>query len=170
MRENVRTDFGNTACADIAEGPLHFVGKDLDRPRGAGLTTACCPVQRCPADQHHLRTEGQRFDDVAAATHTAVEYDRTAIADRLHNLRKHVYGRYGTVEGASTVIRDDDTISARIDGRPCLIATQNAFHDELARPEVAEFTNVVPGHRLERLRTRARLAIENGVAVTVGKI
>ena len=82
----------------------------------------------------------------------------------------HVDRRYGAVERTAAVIRHDHAIGACIDGRPCLIATQNAFDDELARPEVAEFTNVVPGHRLERPRTRSRLAIENGVAVTVGKI
>src|SRR5688572_2006477 len=161
VRKDVRTDLGNAPRAHVAESPLHFVRKYLDRPRGARLPAAGRAVKRRPADQHHLRTEAQRLDDVAAAADAAVEDDGAAIADRLHDLRKDVDGRYGAVEGATAVIRHDDAIGARIDGGPCLIAAQNALDDQLARPEVAKFPDVVPGHRLERLRTRARLAVED---------
>src|SRR5688572_28783743 len=170
VRKDVRTDLGNAPRAHVAESPLHFVRKYLDRPRGARLPAACRAVKRGPADQHHLRTEGQRLDDVAAAADAAVEYDGAAVADSVHDLREYVYGRYGAVKGASAVIRHHHAVGARVDGGARLIAAQNALDDELARPEVAEFPDMLPGHRLECLRTRALLAIDDRMAVALGKI
>ena len=86
-REDVRTDFGNPPNAHIAEGPLHFTRKYLDRPRCARLPAACRAVKGRPTDQHHLCTEGQCLEYVAAATDAAVEYDSAAVADRLIMLK-----------------------------------------------------------------------------------
>src|SRR4051794_40402650 len=105
VREDVRADFGHPPRADVTERPLHFIRQDLDRPRRAGLSAACGAIERRPADQHHLRTERQCLDDVAAAANAAVEYDGAAIADRFNNFRQHVDRRNGAVESASAVIR-----------------------------------------------------------------
>jgi hypothetical protein len=93
----LRADSGNPSRAHVAEGPLQFVRKYLDRPRGTRLPAACRAVRRRPANQHHLRTAGQRFDDIAAAADGAIRYDGAAVADRLHDLREDVYGRDGLI-------------------------------------------------------------------------
>src|SRR5688500_1466378 len=150
--EYVRADFRNAARAHVPEGPLRLISEYLDRPRRPGLPAARRAVKRRPANQHHLGTAPQRLDDVAATADAAVEYHGATVADGVHNLGKHVYGRRRAVEGASAVIRHDHAIGAGVDGRPRLIAAQYALHNKLARPEVAELLDVFPSHRLKPFR------------------
>ena len=47
-------------------------------------------VERRPAEEHELRAEAQRDQDVGAAPHAAVEHHRHAVADRRLDRRQHV--------------------------------------------------------------------------------
>ena len=69
------------------------------------------------------------------------------LADRVDYGGQGTNGRFGTVELASAVVRDDECVGAALHGQPRIVHVLYAFEDERAAPALLDPFDVGPIER-----------------------
>src|SRR5262249_59738304 len=90
----------------------------------------------CPA--------GERAHHVLAGTDAAVEHHLDYVADRIHHLRQCRDRGGRAVELTPTVIGDHERAGPCLGGSSGILDVENAFENELARPQAAYPLDILP--------------------------
>ena len=103
------------------------------------LATVRQTVGERAADEHGLRAQRQRLDDVRAAADAGVEQHLDLLADGVGDLRQHLQRPDRAVHLPSAVVGHDDALHAR---QAAWKAEQSAsFQDYLRRKDPAAVVN-----------------------------
>jgi hypothetical protein len=112
-----------------------------------GLSPERQTVHVRAADQHCLRAEGERLDDVGAAADAAVEQHGQARADGLGNGRQRVEGGDRAIELPAAVVRHDYAIHPGFGRGNRVRCGLDAFKHDRAVPALPQERQVIPGDR-----------------------
>jgi len=89
----IALQLGDGAATNEREHAIDLFPENSDRTRSTGLAARRDPIERRAAEQHRLRAERQRLDDIAAAPEPAVNEDREALACGIDHVRQRVEPR-----------------------------------------------------------------------------
>ena len=122
----------------------------------AGLPRECERPQVRSPDQHGVRSETQRPQDVTAAANAAVDHHGRG-CDGRGELLDHRGRRHHAVELTAAVIRDDHAGCAVVDRGPRVVRSEQALHEDRQRRERGDALDRRPrDRRVERRRVRPR--------------
>ena len=109
----------------------------------AGLPADRRGVEERPADEHELRAERERFQDIGAAADSAVHHDRHPARLR-HHRRERAQRRESAVELPPAVVRHDDAVHAAFAGDASVLRGEHPFQDQAPFPQPAHELQVGP--------------------------
>ena len=112
------------------------------------------PVRVGASEEHRLRAERKRLDDVGARADAAVEQHGEPVADRRDDVGEGVERGDRAVHLTAAVVRDDDAVDARLGREPCVVGVLDALQHDRPAPVVAEEGQVVPRERVVAERRR----------------
>jgi|SRR5579871_1051316 len=139
-----RIEFLDGRAAEEAEGAVDAFAEDLNAAKNAGFACGAEPVSVGAPDKNGASAEADGFDDVGAATDSAVEKDFGLTADGGDDFRQDAESWRNGVELAAAVIGNDDGGGADIDSATRVVCGENTFCDDGAGPEFAEPAKIFP--------------------------
>src|SRR5690348_4518295 len=116
---------------------VEFFAEDLERLGDARLAISAEAVEVGAADEAGARSEAEEFENVETRADATVDIDFGPIADLFHNSRQSRCGGWRAVELPAAMIRNEDRVGACVDRHLCVLDVEDAFDDQLARPERA---------------------------------
>ncbi len=129
-------------------------------------------------DQHGVRAERERLEDVRPATEPTVDEYRHPTRDCLDDLGEHGDRRMDRIELTPAVVRHDDRVDAGLDGEQRVLGGQEPLHQQRHRSGLPDPREIVPGevgsereivHGAGRSACRTRSAYRDGAGRLAGK-
>ena len=145
-------DFGDGVDAAQSHGRQEFGTDEVDRLGDAGAAISAEPVDIGTADHAGFCAERERAHHVLAGADAAVEHDLDLVADRVGDFRQHLDRGRCAVELPSAMVGDHERLRAGLGGFIGILDIENAFEDQLARPDAADPFDVFPVQRGVELR------------------
>ena len=140
----MRTELRDAVTAEQRHDPVHFALEDLERLPRAGLAAGGDTVEHGAAEQHEVGAERQGLDDVGAAAEAAVDEHAQPLAHRRDDRRQRLERGERAVELPPAMVGDDDAVGAVARRELCILDREDAFHQQLARPRVAQPGEIGP--------------------------
>src|SRR6185503_7710448 len=109
-----RRDIANRRRSHLTHRQGQFRAQDFEDALDALLAERREAPDVRAADADTASTRRQRLVDVRAVAESAIDEDRNASADRLHDFGQAIDGGAKRLGGAPAVVRDDDAIGAEI--------------------------------------------------------
>ena len=128
--------------------------QDLQRLDDAGFAARAEAVEMRPARRAGARPERERFQNVRAAAHAAVEDHLEAVAGGVDDLLEHVERRRREVELPAAVVADHDGGRADVGRALRILAGHDALDREWAAPFLDHPLGVLPGDAAVDLRVQ----------------
>ena len=100
--------------AEQRHRPAHLAPEDVHRPLDAFLATGHEPVEVGTPHHDAVGPEGEGSDDVGARHDAGVEQNLRLVAERRPDLGEDAQGHRGTVELATTMVREHDRVGAGV--------------------------------------------------------
>ena len=98
----MNSSMGGVVAGDVVS--YYIIAQDLDGTFDSGLSGSGQSVGVSATNEHGASAQAKRFDDVAAATNTAIHQDLNLAAHSGHDFWKSFDRRRDAVQLASTVI------------------------------------------------------------------
>src|ERR1700683_188671 len=86
----LRLKVGDGVAAELTEYPIELGGEYAERALHAGLAAGRKAVECRAADHNRLRSEGERFGEIGAAPHAAIQKYGETSAGCGDNLGQHI--------------------------------------------------------------------------------
>src|SRR5712692_6776224 len=131
--------------ANLRHREIDLAPQNTDRLAHPRNSAGCRAIERRSPAKNEARAQRQRDQDIRATPHPAVQHNRHPVADRLPDRRQRFERGGSPVELPPAMIRHDDSVDADIRGAAGVVGMQNAFDDQMARPQFAELLEVFPG-------------------------
>src|SRR5438876_62013 len=154
--DRVARNFVERGRSRLAHDGAQFASIDFQDCFNTGL--AKCPESPGvrPSEADCRRAECQRFKNIRATAHTAVDNHRRFARNGFDDLRKALNGRAQRIFRASAVIGNDQTIHAVLDRQLSVFARDDAFDQEFNGYGIAQPLHKLPvrgpGKHLRHLR------------------
>ena len=103
-----------------------------------------CAVERAASAEHGLGPERNGLQHIAATTDAAVDEHIRARANGRHDLGQHFDWRHGTIEIASAVVGNDDSVETFLHGALGILRQMHALDHDGALPAITQAGNVIP--------------------------
>jgi hypothetical protein len=132
------------AAAHQRQVAVDLLRQQLDRVQHAGCAPNRRSEQERPADEHEIRPERQRRQDVRAAPEPAVDQQRQVLRGGADS-RQHVQRRRRRIELAPAVVRHHDPVHPAFARNPRILGRQDAFQRQRPFPQPACQLHMVPG-------------------------
>lgn len=128
-----------------AHGELELGGEHPEDTLDAGLSEGGKAPERGASDEDGFGTEGEGFQDIAAAADATVHEDRDFAGDGFDGVGEGVESADDAVELAAAVVGYNDTGGTALDGDYSVFGGDDAFEDHREFARAADPVDVVPG-------------------------
>ena len=103
-------------------------------------------MQRRTAQHYRVGAQSQCLDDIGAATETAIDNHGDTLAHGIDYAWQRQYRGGCGIQHAPTVIGQHHSVRAAVRCEHSVTRVLYAFDNQLVRPQLAQFTHVVPGN------------------------